>query len=134
MNGSLFCDRMLYTFITQNPALSEFSIPPNLLLELVGNCLVTSGVRIHCQKGFFLSWCLPVNLFAGDPVLVVRCSFIHSSFLLIALFASLIFVLQPGIQLQDLPAYAFDEDATFGRLFEKMLRQENKIPLALYRQ
>lgn len=44
MNGSLFCDRMLYTVITQNPALSEFSVLPSLLMELVGNTLVSSRV------------------------------------------------------------------------------------------
>lgn len=45
MNGGLFCDRMLYTFITQNPALTEFSVLPTLLMELVGNTLVSPGVR-----------------------------------------------------------------------------------------
>ncbi|KAL8435126.1 hypothetical protein Efla_006347 [Eimeria flavescens] len=36
MNGSLFCDRMLYSLITQNEALSEFSVSPAIFLELPG--------------------------------------------------------------------------------------------------
>ncbi|OEH76040.1 large protein with 8 or more transmembrane domains within nh2 related protein [Cyclospora cayetanensis] len=82
MNGSFFCDRMLYSVITQNPTLSEFSVPPQLLVELVGNSIVTSA---------------------------------------------------RGLQLEDVPDYAFEEDGTFGRLFETMLLRD-KIPIALYRQ
>lgn len=41
---------------------------------------------------------------------------------------------QPGVQLEDLPAYAFDGEGTFGRLFQTMLKQENKIALGLYRR
>ncbi|KAL8271401.1 hypothetical protein Esti_004602 [Eimeria stiedai] len=50
MNGSLFCDRMLYSVITQNPALSEFSVLPAILMELVGNTLVSSGPGIQLEE------------------------------------------------------------------------------------
>lgn len=43
-------------------------------------------------------------------------------------------LVQPGIQLEDLPSYAFHEAETFGELFEMMMHRDHKIPLALYRQ
>ncbi|KAL8437429.1 hypothetical protein ACSSS7_001024 [Eimeria intestinalis] len=121
MNGSLFCDRMLYSVITQNPALSEFSVLPAILMELVGNTLVSSGMRVYLHP------CIPrehacLNARSNACGVHAACCF------------CLLIYPQPGIQLEELPPYARDGDMTFGMLLEVMLREEKKIPLALYRQ